>query len=196
MSSCRYQRRVERAVAGTEPWSSPLHEHADSCEVCLAAVRIGDRFESALPRAASSLVSQPMSASELGADLRPPPRAAWLAGAMRFGAAAAVVVVAATLTTLGLRLLTPVDVGNPSRTVETLILAEDDERVFALTGCMREHGWQVADPDLSVRTGHVVPGFSTVLDAPDEQVKFNRDLRECAERVGIPYADEEGGREE
>ena len=69
--------------------------------------------------------------------------------------------------------------------VAAIVLTAEDQRVLDLTACMRAQGWNVADPELDGGTGHVVPGFSTVVEG-SRQDAFNADLATCASSVGIP----------
>jgi len=57
--------------------------------------------------------------------------------------------------------------------------------VFDVTACMRDRGWNVADPNVENGTGHVVPGFSTIVDDASQQA-FNDDLEDCATNAGVP----------
>jgi hypothetical protein len=66
-----------------------------------------------------------------------------------------------------------------------LVLTAEDQRVIDLTACMRERGWDVADANVEGGTGHVVPGFSTIVDG-SQQRAFNADLEICATIAGIP----------
>jgi hypothetical protein len=66
-----------------------------------------------------------------------------------------------------------------------LVLTAEDQRVLDLTACMRERGWDVADANLDGGTGHVIPGFPTIVDG-SQQDAFNADLETCAAIVGIP----------
>jgi len=66
-----------------------------------------------------------------------------------------------------------------------LVLTAEDQRVIDLTACMRERGWDVADANVEGGTGHVVPGFSTIVDG-SQQEAFNADLGTCATEAGIP----------
>jgi len=66
-----------------------------------------------------------------------------------------------------------------------LVLTADDQRMYDVTACMRNRGWEVADPNVEDGTGHVVPGFSTTVDDARQQA-FNADLEECATNAGIP----------
>lgn len=66
-----------------------------------------------------------------------------------------------------------------------LFLTAEDQRVFDLTACMRAQGWDVADSDVANGTDHVVPGFSTIVPAAQQEA-FNADLEACAMDVGIP----------
>ncbi len=67
-----------------------------------------------------------------------------------------------------------------------LVLTAEDQRVYDLTGCMENRGWEVANPNVESGTGHVTPGFSTIVD-PSQQQAFNADFEECATEVGIPF---------
>jgi hypothetical protein len=67
----------------------------------------------------------------------------------------------------------------------TLVLTAEDQKVFELTACMRAQGWDVADPNAENGTGHVVPGFSTIVDGAQQEA-FNADLEACATDAGIP----------
>jgi hypothetical protein len=67
-----------------------------------------------------------------------------------------------------------------------LILTAEDQRVFDLTACMRDRGWEVADPNVDGGSGHVVPGFATIVEE-DRQAAFDADLEECATNAGIPF---------
>lgn len=69
--------------------------------------------------------------------------------------------------------------------VAALALTAEDQRVYQLTACMRDRGWEVADPKVEGGTGHVRPGFSTIVDE-SRQAAFNADLEACARDVGIP----------
>lgn len=69
--------------------------------------------------------------------------------------------------------------------VAAMVLTGEDQRVLDLTACMRDQGWNVADADLNGGTAHVVPGFSTIVDA-SQQEAFNADLESCAATVGVP----------
>ena len=69
--------------------------------------------------------------------------------------------------------------------VAAMVLTAEDQRVLDLTACMRERGWDVADANLDGGTGHVVPGFPTIVDG-SQQEAFNADLFTCATTVGIP----------
>jgi hypothetical protein len=69
--------------------------------------------------------------------------------------------------------------------VAAMVLTAEDQRVLDLTACMREQGWNVADADLNGGTAHVVPGFSTIVDA-SQQDAFNAALEVCAATVGVP----------
>jgi hypothetical protein len=66
-----------------------------------------------------------------------------------------------------------------------LVLTAEDQRVFDVTACMRDRGWNVADPNVENGTGHVVPGFSTIVDDASQHA-FNADLEDCATNAGIP----------
>lgn len=66
-----------------------------------------------------------------------------------------------------------------------LVLTAEDQRVYDLTACMRDRGWEVADPNVEGGTGHVLPAFPTIVDE-NRQAAFNADLEECATNVGIP----------
>jgi hypothetical protein len=66
-----------------------------------------------------------------------------------------------------------------------LILTAEDQRVYDLTACMRDRGWEVADPDVEGGSGHVVPGFPTIVEE-SRQAAFNADLEQCATNAGIP----------
>jgi hypothetical protein len=68
---------------------------------------------------------------------------------------------------------------------EALVLTAEDQRVIDRTACMRERGWDVADANVEGGTGHVVPGFSTIVDESQQQA-FNADLETCATNAGIP----------
>lgn len=67
-----------------------------------------------------------------------------------------------------------------------LVLTAEDQQVYDMTTCMRDRGWQVVDPNVENGTGHVVPGFSTIVDKA-QQPAFNADLEQCANDVGIPF---------
>jgi hypothetical protein len=67
-----------------------------------------------------------------------------------------------------------------------LVLTAEDQRVYDLTGCMENRGWEVANPNVESGTGHVTPGFSTIVD-PSQQQAFNADFEDCATEVGIPF---------
>jgi hypothetical protein len=67
-----------------------------------------------------------------------------------------------------------------------LVLTAEDQRVFDLTACMRDRGWEVADPNVEGGSGHVVPGFPTIVEEA-RQAAFNADLEECATDAGIPF---------
>ncbi len=66
-----------------------------------------------------------------------------------------------------------------------LVLTAEDQRVFDLTACMENRGWEVANPNVEAGSNHVIPGFSTIVD-PSQQQAFNADLEDCATGVGIP----------
>jgi len=67
-----------------------------------------------------------------------------------------------------------------------LVLTAEDQRVYDLTACMENRGWEVANPNVESGTGHVTPGFSTIVD-PSQQQAFNADFEDCATEVGIPF---------
>lgn len=66
-----------------------------------------------------------------------------------------------------------------------LVLTPEDQRVHDLTACMRDRGWDIADPNVDNGTGQIVPGFSTIVDGA-QQPAFNADLEDCAANAGIP----------
>ncbi len=66
-----------------------------------------------------------------------------------------------------------------------LVLTAEDQRVFDLTACMENRGWEVANPNVEAGSNHVIPGFSTIVD-PSQQQAFNADLEDCATEVRIP----------
>ena len=65
-----------------------------------------------------------------------------------------------------------------------LVLTAEDQRVYDLTACMRTRGWQVAYPNTENGTGHVVPGFSSVVSGGDQQA-FNADLDSLRRGPGV-----------
>jgi hypothetical protein len=69
--------------------------------------------------------------------------------------------------------------------IAAIVLTAEDRRVLDLTACMQGRGWDVADANLDGGTGHVVPGFPTIVDGSQQQA-FNADLETCADMVGIP----------
>lgn len=69
--------------------------------------------------------------------------------------------------------------------VAALASTAEDQRVHQLTACMRDRGWEVADPNGEGGTGHVVPGFPSIVDE-SRQAAFNTDLEACARDAGIP----------
>jgi hypothetical protein len=123
-----------------------------------------------------------MTAQELGANLRPLHRWSMVA---RGAAVAAVILLAGVGTVMAVDRIRGAPVGSPSR-VEALVLTADDERVYALTECLRSRGWEVEDPRTEDGSGHVVPGFSTILEDPTEHDAFNADVVDCSRDVGIP----------
>lgn len=69
--------------------------------------------------------------------------------------------------------------------IAAFALTSEDQRVVDLTACMQGRGWDVDPVDLAGGTGHVVPGFPTVVDG-SQQEAFNADLAACATNAGIP----------